>query len=140
MATYSTTLYSSKSAPHGGSDDRVISFNYTIAGAITDGDIVNLVKLPAGYTVIGLQLATSAGVASTGGTIKIGTNDGTTNSAVSLLASTVATGAVTVALAQPATLPVMAAEGTVYATLNGTSGFTTGTVLKGLILATPFTA
>lgn len=140
MAEYISTDHSSVNAPGSSNDDRLIPFSYTVAGAIVTGDTVKLCKYPAGYKPTGVHLKTSAAVASSGGSIKLGTNDGTTNDDDSLVVATTATSAVTVAFSTPATPTRSVAETTVYATLTGSSGFTTGTTINGFLSVTPFLA
>lgn len=137
MATYTATAVSSTLAPGSTNADRLIPFSYTVAGAITTGDVVNLCKYPSGYLPVAVHLKTSAGIATTGGTIKLGTTDGVTNDDDSLVVSTVATSAVTVVVGLPATPTRSVADATVYATLAGTSGFTTGTTINGFVAVTP---
>lgn len=140
MAEYISTDHSSVNAPGSSNDDRIIPFSYTISGAIATGDTVKLCKYAAGYKPVAVHLKTSAAVATTGGSIKLGTNDGTTNDDDSLVTATTATSAVTYAATTPATPTRSVAETTVYATLTGTSGFTTGTTVSGFVAVTPFLA
>jgi hypothetical protein len=138
--TTNGTTYSIAEAPCANGGDRAFPFTATTSGAMTNGDVVNLLKIPAGYKPTLLLLVTDKGVASGTGTIKIGTNDGTTNDDDSVLASTAATSAIAKVFYQPATPTVAAAVSTMYATLGSASGEASDITISGVLFCSPFLA
>lgn len=141
MTTYSSTQYSSTNGPHANGNDRIIPFDYTCTATSTEGDVINLCKIPIGYFPVGvhLQVSKAVGVAGTR-TVKVGTNDGTTNDDDSLITATAVTGATAVAFAPPAATPVRAAaDATVYATVAiGSSVGAADVRYWGFVAASPF--
>lgn len=139
MATYNSAEYTSVLAPASNTADRIIPFSGAPTATITNGDVLNLCKYPAGYKPVAIFFKTSAAIAGTSGTVKIGTNDGTTNDDDSLVASQTATSAIT-SYHQTAATPTRAvADCTVYATLGGSASFgAAGTTVSGYVIVSPF--
>lgn len=139
MATYNSAAYTSVIAPAGNNVDRVIPFTGAPTTTIVSGDVLNLCKYPAGYKPVAIFFKTAAAVATSGGTVKIGTTDGTTNDDDSLVASQTATSAITSYHQTAATPTTAVADCTVYATLGGSSGFSSTTmILSGYLIVTPY--
>lgn len=136
--TTSSDQYSDSIAPRGSTGVLAIAFSVTTSGTEGAGDILNLCKYPAGYTPVLMVLKTDKAVASGNGTIIVGTNDGTTNDNDSILASTVATGALASINCVPATPTKSVGVTTVYATLGGDSGFSDEITASGVLFVSPF--
>lgn len=138
--TSNSSAYSDTLAPRGNNQLLGIEFSVMSTGTEGDGDILNLCKYPSGYKPVLLVLKTDKAVASGSGTLKVGTDDGTTDDDDSLLASTVATGALTLAVYLPATPTKSAGVATCYATMGGASGFSADVTVSGVLFVSPHTA
>lgn len=131
-SVYESTKMGAGVQPRVGLHETTVTFEYKVASVVT-GDVLKCCKIPKGAYILDGAIATDKSVG-TGGTVKLGFNDGSTNDDDALIASTQATAALFARMGAVAgMLAKMAADAYLYLTLGVSSGAATDLTIKGWV-------